>query len=439
MEATMTVPKPSPRAILLAGWAVFLLYAWPGYMTTDAIDMMIDAGSNQFTDWHSPTMTLMWRYLGLPLAGPPVMLLLQSGLFLAGGYGLLRRALPDRAAAAVTAGLLVFPPVLSVMAVVWPDALLASLLLCTAALVGSDARGLRIVGLACAVLAGGMRYGAALAVLPIVALGFTWRADLRPWPRRAIALGVWAICALASWALDRELPDLRTRNNEIALAAYDVVGTIRWNGEASDADLRDDLAGAPLAFGTNIYERARRIYPHPGRLYIEGPSRVLDAPNGDDAIAALVAARDHFAFAHPFAYLKHRFKHTWRLLGLGRARSWRAPFTDFVEGPSIAEAIRFRAHHSPVQRALIWLVERYQRTLAAVPALFAALAIGALGFAIRRRDRMAGALAASAVLYELALAFTTSTVEYRFACWLVVASLASVAILVARRGVARAR
>ena len=81
------------RSILLAGWLLFLLYAYPGYMDTAAVDMLIDSRYRQISDWHSPMMTWVWEVVGLVIAGPAGMLLLQSGLFLFGARALLARVM----------------------------------------------------------------------------------------------------------------------------------------------------------------------------------------------------------------------------------------------------------------------------------------------------------------------------------------------------------
>src|SRR5262249_22318532 len=89
----------SPRAILIAGWLVFVAYAYPGFMVSESSDMLYDARIGNFTDWHSATMTQLWQLTSWWISGPFGMLVVQSTLFLAGAYHLLRRVLAPRAAA----------------------------------------------------------------------------------------------------------------------------------------------------------------------------------------------------------------------------------------------------------------------------------------------------------------------------------------------------
>jgi hypothetical protein len=70
-------------------------------------------------------MAVLWGVLDRIIAGPFLMLLLQATLFLAGSYLVLRRALPPRTAALAASLLLLFPPVLTPMAYIWKDSLMA--------------------------------------------------------------------------------------------------------------------------------------------------------------------------------------------------------------------------------------------------------------------------------------------------------------------------
>src|SRR5579862_9430353 len=114
----------SRRTILFAGWIAFVLGCYPGYLTTDSSLQLYTVRSGDFTDY-SPMMTALWSALEYVTAGPFPMLALQSGLFLFGLDAILRKLLAPRAAAVTATCVLLFPPVFAVMAVIWPDALMA--------------------------------------------------------------------------------------------------------------------------------------------------------------------------------------------------------------------------------------------------------------------------------------------------------------------------
>src|SRR5262245_9378172 len=98
-------------------------------MSSDSATQLADARSHQYTDWHPPVMAAMWTVLDKIVAGPALMLVLQGSLFLIGSYRLLRAVLSERAAAIAASAILLFPPVLAPMAVIWKDSQMAGFLL----------------------------------------------------------------------------------------------------------------------------------------------------------------------------------------------------------------------------------------------------------------------------------------------------------------------
>ncbi|MBA3819862.1 MAG: hypothetical protein H0X17_13285, partial [Deltaproteobacteria bacterium] len=190
-----------PLAIIAAGWLVFVLYAYPGYMDAESLDQLMDSRVGEITDWHSATMTQLWRVLGTFVAGPFPMLAVQSTLLLGGAYALLRRVLAPRRAAVVACTLLLAPPVMAVMAVIWRDSQLAGFLLAGTALTWTHRRGLQLAGLALFVLGCAMREAAALAALPLLVTGFAWQGWVG-WRRYAAALVAWVLVAIVGRGLE---------------------------------------------------------------------------------------------------------------------------------------------------------------------------------------------------------------------------------------------
>src|SRR5262245_66110649 len=91
---------------LAIGFAGLLVYAFPGYMSSDSVAQLVDARSHQYSDWHPPTMAAMWTVVELVAKGPAGMQVLQGTLFLLGTFGILRNTLsPRRAAIAPSATL----------------------------------------------------------------------------------------------------------------------------------------------------------------------------------------------------------------------------------------------------------------------------------------------------------------------------------------------
>jgi hypothetical protein len=422
------------RSILLAGWLPFLLYAYPGYMDTAAVDSLIDSRYGQIGDWHSPIMTWVWEVVGIVISGPAGMLLLQSGLFLFGAHALLARVMSPRAAALAAAGLLLFPPVMANMGVIWPDSQLIGFLTAGAACITSDRRALRFVGLGLCLIGGGMVDGGSLAVLPIVVLGFCWRDGMRGWRRFAIAAACWLAIAIAMAGLDVWFVDHPTRRNEVELAMYDIVGVLDRADPIDPAEVRAALAGVPLA-GDDVQHRAH-VVSGDSLLFSWGPDRVFEWPDppGDAAIDAIVGARTRLAWAEPGAYLAHRGHHLLRLLALERRGPWVPVYASFMENREHRIPTAHMAHRSRVQYVMVGWVRVPARTLPFLffPYVYFTLALVVLPLAAVRRQHDVVMLVASALAFVLALGVVTWDVQPHYTSWLLAATTLAIVLMVAR-------
>src|SRR5262245_4441811 len=101
-----------------------------------------------FSDWHPPILSLTWRVLDAIVPGPFAMVLLQCTLMLAGLHALFARALRPAGAIAATLVVFLWPPVFTLMAVVWKDSLMAGVLVASFAALTSEHPRLRIAAVA---------------------------------------------------------------------------------------------------------------------------------------------------------------------------------------------------------------------------------------------------------------------------------------------------
>lgn len=417
----------STRAILLAGWIVFLLYAYPGFLTDDAVDQLIDSRTGSFTDWHPVVMTQVWRIVGVFISGPAGMLMLQSGLFLVSTYVLLRKWLSGRGAAITSACLLVFPPVMAGMAIVCGESQLVGFSIAAIACLTSARTWVRFAGLGLAVLACGVCNGGALAVLPIVVLGFVWITGLRWWQRYGIAVCAWLAVVVTSMVLASSLIDTKTRRAEATTAMFDLVGTIAFAPDTDDASLRALMPGVRFA-GSDLQNRARLAYGDPSR-FANGANRLFEEPEGLADAGALARARSRLVRTYPSAYLATRWNQALELLGLSRARGWTVN-THFISAPLRAPAAH-AAYKSSVQRTLHKVVRLTARTPLFVPYVYCFAAILLLPIAIRRRNRLAATLLATGLVLEAALFIVTSTAEYRHSLWLIASTSVAIVSMIA--------
>jgi len=180
------------RVILVIGWLWFLVYAFPGYMSYDSVYQLSQARDiDRMNEWHPPLMAFIWSLLDKLVAGPLLMLVVQSVAFLLGLYFVLRHVMTSRAAAVAAVVVLLLPQTIIVMAVIWKDAQMAGFLIASVAALLSDKRRWRIAGCAFLFLATAVRYNAAAATLPILLVLWDYRRTLRPWRRYAIATALW--------------------------------------------------------------------------------------------------------------------------------------------------------------------------------------------------------------------------------------------------------
>jgi len=426
--------RATPRVVLAVGYAVFLIYAYPGYMTAEAADQLIDARAGSFTDWHSPAMSELWRLVEWGVAGPFGMLVVQSGLVLGGAYHLLRRAMSPRAAAVAAAAVLLFPPVLAPIAAIWRDGQMAGFLLAGAAAVTSPRRGVRIAGLGLVLVACAMRDAAAFAALPLVVVGFAWRDGQRRWTRYPIAVAAWAVIAIAAVGLDAALTDAVSERPQLALAASDIVGVLRYAGPIGDAELARDLAGTRLVAQHDIQAHARRL--HDGAGVMAGPDRLFDAPETPGDRAAVLAARRALAWHHRGAYLAARWHMFYRTLGLSRATRARPVYTSFLFIPDHRAATGHAATHGWIQDRLTRAVQYLGRRFLFHPYLYFVVALVLLPLAVVRRQRDAAMLLASGLAGELSLSVLADAPD-RSSHWMIVCTVLGIVIMIARRITAR--
>ena len=157
----------SARGILIAGYLVFLLYAYPGFLSWDAMTQLAQARRDVYSDDHPPAMAVLWHVLEHVLRGPLPMFLLGSVPFVVATHRLFATRMTVRAAAVAATLVLWFPPVGSVLAAIYKDTLMASLLMAAVPLF-TTRRNAAALALTCAATA--MRYNALAATLPIVLL-----------------------------------------------------------------------------------------------------------------------------------------------------------------------------------------------------------------------------------------------------------------------------
>jgi hypothetical protein len=412
--------------ILVAAWALAIAYAYPGLMSTDSVVQLLQARhAEPLGDWHPPLMAVMWRTIELLVRGPFGMLVLQTGTFLFGIDMILRRALSPRNAAIVAAVVLLAPPVLSPMAVIWKDCQMAGFLASGIGLVMSPRRGSRVVGCVLLAIATALRYNAIAATLPAVVLLFEW--GWRGWRRYALAAAVWLAITVAAMTTNKMLVEREDHVWHSSIALSDIVGTIRWAHDwQTDRELEELLAGTPLVVHQDILTRCRWWYnPYNYWSMIHGDRRIFDPPSTAEQRDAIASTWLHVVTAHPGAYLAHRWK-VFRFLLSSNGGVW----TGFVEIPGQDTTLGSVSTHSPLQTewqdANTWL----STTLLFRPRFYLMLALALLCLA---RSRLAAGIVASGVCYELSYFFLAASPDFRYSHWLIVCTLVGLVLVTQSR------
>lgn len=424
-RALRWLTERSPVTILLAGWVVFFLGSYPGYMSIDSVLQLYGVRTGDTTDY-APLMSVLWIIFEYVLAGPFPMLVLQSGLFLAGTYAILGKLLSPRAAALTACIVLLFPPVFAPMAVIWPSSLMAGALLAGTGAILTNNRRWQIAGAACFVLACSCRPEVVFALIPLALLvvpKVVW------WKRAGIALalviGVAGIARGADWAFTVvDNYDWRTR-----LMMADVAGTLRRAKVTDDRAIDVALTGMPRADQSFEVIKARLVAKKDALdsfPLVHGKDAIFGKLVNDDHAHALARSWKHVIVEYPGAYLIHRWAMTRAIIGLGKSF---IPIYDEFGDNELMTPLHHRATPSdwqvgwkaivratvPIFRPLIWIV----------------LAIAAVVL-VRRRVELR-ALVASGLVYMLTMVFFAPAVDYRYAHWLVTTTTIGLAALIALR------
>lgn len=420
----------SPLTILVVGFAVFLVYAFPGYMSSDPVNQLHEARTGVFSSAHPPMMAEEWRLLEVFVTGPILMLLLQGALFLGALYRILRRCMSPRAAAVWSCVVLLWPPVLTTMGVIWKDAQMAAYLLAGIAALLEARLAVRLLGLVLLTAACGFRHNAAAAVLPVVVLLFEWRPGRRWWLRYSIATAAFAAVMFTAFRVNAMLT---TDATFLSPFYTDIVGVLAHEDPRSDDELRELLRGTPLLHDTDIQARAKALYsPRTSYQVTRGDDRLFGDPTTPEHIAALTRAWKQLVLHDPLAYVAHRNAVFAELLGLSDAPLWGPVYTRFAESHDQELWIEHQAASSRVQLALSAALYRLAtETSLFRPYLYAAIAL--LLLALCCRDRLSLTLIASGLGYELGYWPITSTPDLRYSQWMITCACIAAVLLFAQR------
>lgn len=416
------------RSILGIGFALFLIWSFPGFMSTDSQNQLMEARSGKFSDAHPPLMSAIWKVLDLFVSGPVLMLLLQGTLFLGGLYLIFKRVLPARRAAIAACAILLFPPVLTVMGVIWKDSQMAAYLIAGIAALLQPRLRFRLLGLGLLVVACAVRHNAFAAVVPLVFFLFEWRAGMRWWKRSAVAIAAAVLAVVAMFAITKVLT---VQPIKLTPAFQDIVGVIAFSDEKSDAELLEILKGLELGTETGIQARCKSLYEQRGAWRItQADDRLMSYPATPAQWDALTRAWKRLVFGEPRAYFAYHWDTFSKVIGVHDVP--RSPIYNlFVEFDVAVDELDHNAGYSTAQEYLSRAFYALAETPIFRPWVYAVLALVLL--AVFVRDRLTAGLMTSGLLYQLSYFPVGADPDFRYSHWMITAVTLATVLLVLKR------
>lgn len=414
--------------VIAAGLAIVCVYAFPGYLAYDSLDQLRQARAGVRTDWHPPLMSALWGVLDHVIAGPLLMLVLQCSLFLGGLYTLLRRRLTAKRSFWLTLVIFATPPILTMMAVILKDCLMAGALLVGAAALTSEKPWARYASLGLFLFAAALRHNAVSMVLPLTVMLCPWPAGKSAWIRAGAGALIGLALSGGGMLINKGLTDVESHPFHGMVAPMDIVGTLSAAPDLTDDEVRALMPGVTFGPASGLQARARALddlYGLPMN-FSHGPDRLYDDPTTDEGRSAVSGAWWNLVTTYPGAYLGFRFAMMRELLGLTDAK-----YTPVYEARNERNMLAANGE-PPVTRNVVqkWLAKQMIKlgyhSLWFRPYVYLLLALGLLW--ILRRDRTVLALLLSG-LGGLALCLIVIPApDIRYCWWLMVVTLYAVAI-----------
>lgn len=446
----MKVDRTLALVAPLAGFAVTGLAMHPGQFPFDSAYQLWQAHSGRFNDTLPVAMTALWSLLLRVGAGPASLLWLNLALYWAGLGLCVGAAVRSPWWRVAWLAILGFAPLALVeMAQLLSDAHFAAAMTFATGLAAWGAGTRRRVPLvaACAVLvwAGCIRHNAAIALLPFGGIAAQAFRGARGSPRHG-ARGWGSACAAAvmlcivSFSLSVVIDRTIAREHATvwpSLALWDLAaisvasGTMLLPPFTRGAGLTPDELVATGAFdpasNTLLYQKSR-----------SGVRDGLGEPYSPPQLAALRRAWLAAVLGHPRAYVRHRLRTLWLLVG---------PHRGPVQGVAYFEARTAFRDNPPLPTPMLPALQRRVYAAAAaltptwwftaIPYLAAAWLAAGLSTLRRPLGRVAIAAAASAIVYTLPLVVLAPGAELRYVTWPIVAGPLALLLAVASRKAAR--
>ncbi len=410
-----------------AAGALFTIFCfYPGYMSPDSFSQLRQARTGDFTDWHPPLMSLLWRVLDRIYPGPAGMLVLHSLLFWS-AVTLLCCTLARRAGPVFIAVFGLFPPVIAILGTIWKDVGFgASLLLAYALLVYSlhqSSKAAWVAGLLPFLYGIGVRHNAVFAAIPLsIFAGYVGSTISRKYSTRragivfgiVLLVGSYTVAAFVNAALvgghKTYIYQTILMHDLVAISISE--GRVRlpaWTYGGGQPPTVAELQA--------IYSPALLTLLFVGNT----PSARLQESTKVDDIRELRNAWLTAVRGNPRAYLLHRWNAFKALLGIEQV-SVCYPYQYGITPNEVGLAF----HPSTINSMVMNVLERLKNTILFRGWFYVLITSLALGISpwLRQGIRLPIiTLGASAILYQAPYFFLTPTCDFRYNWWSVLTTL----------------
>jgi len=424
-------------AVVLAaafGFVVTLVTFWPGYMSTDSFNQLMQARAHSYADWHPPLMSWLWGRLDSVLPGPGGMLILHNLCFWSALAIIVRNCFRSSTAAILVPAIGFLPPVFGLLSTIWKDVGVGAMLLLAFALLQTACirRSRLCLWSALLPLAYGalVRHNGLFAALPLA----LWWGKLamkihdRSWTRRWVLTGAVLFLALLllSRAVSWVLTSGRSEYHQQEILLHDLAAISVARHENL---LPDYLRSGPRALSL---ERLAEIY-HPSNAVTLWCCQGQRIPLTLDPSEVRQLMKQWFetVLTNPSVYLEHRWTMARSQFGIG-GRAVALPFYNGIDDNSLG--LRFTPG-----RWNGWVMARLDATKYSLlfrgwVYVLATVALLAICYRFRRENfETAMVLGSSGLLYALASFPIAPIGDFRLLWWAVLTAWVLPLIVFRRR------
>jgi hypothetical protein len=414
-----------PYTILVAAVAIVAVPFWPGRMNADTLTQIIQLKTGLISDQYTPVLENLWRPLFLGGFGPGWVLTGQLMVFVGGAYLILRLVFGRLAAAILVAFVCVTPMAFGELGLVGRDTWFLSLL------VGSFGTTVRVFStrgrerlawvaatLVLTWLATASRQNAAASsFIPLALIAGLLLTERRPsMATRQVALSCWAIALgvivtiamLGSQLLFDDATGVVATHSSAQLFLYDLASLSRQDG-------RDYIPTVVLpSRSMRTIDDYSSVASINGMLF--GAGAPVAYPWSGKVASDLESAWIHRIEADPLGYLRDRLSLMGQELGLTQDSIW--VYHPYIDPNSLGYSTRFTGAD---RLANDWM-QAFSDSLNNGGVLFAPwiYLLACLVVAVvclRRPTRphlLIGAIALSALAYQVGLLFGLMGTNYRY-------------------------